>query len=129
MSGAGSVAWIFEHKGLIQVEKSSIAEDEIFSIAIDAGAEDIKTEEKYYDITTAPENFEAVKKALHDKNIPVAVQSLTKIPKNIVQVKDHSQAKIVLRLMEEFEDHDDVQNVYANFDIPDAILEELSKVS
>lgn len=127
MSGAGSVAWIFETKGYIQIDKNAVPEEEIYSIAIEAGADDIKTEEKVYEITVTPENFESVKRAIHAKKIPTAAETLTKLPKNVVQVADRSQAKTVLKLMEELEDHDDVQHVYANFDIPDAILEEVGK--
>jgi len=94
---------------------------------IDAGAEDLKSQESTYEITMESGNFELVKKALDEKNIPMVQQTITKLPKNTIEIKESSQAKAILRLMEELEDHEDVQNLYANFDIPDQILEELGK--
>jgi len=121
------VAWIFETKGYIEVESDKISEEDLFSIVIDAGAEDLRTEETTYEITMEPGQLELVKKALDEKKIPMAQHTITKLPKNTIEVKEPSQAKAILRLMEELEDHEDVQNVYANFDIPDQILEELGK--
>lgn len=129
LAGPGSVAWIFETKGYIEVDKSVISEDDLFSVAIDAGAEDLKSEGDTFEITVEPTQFEAVKKALAENKIPALQQTLTKLPKNLTEIKDPSQAKSVLRMMEELEDHDDVQNVYANFDIPDTLLEEAGKES
>ena len=127
LAGPGSVAWIFETKGYIEVEKDKISEEDLFSIVIDAGAQDLKTETSAYEITMDQGDLESVRKALDEKKIPMAEHSITKLPKNTIEVKELSQAKAILRLMDELEDHDDVQNVYANFEIPDQMLEELGK--
>jgi len=126
MAGAGSVAWIFTSKGYILVDKSSISEDELFSVAVDAGAEDIKSSDQNYEVFTEPKNFEAVKAALETKGIKSVSSELTKIPNSTLKVTGND-AKGLLSLIEILEDHDDVQKVYANFDIPDEVLEELAQ--
>lgn len=123
LASPGAVAWIFESKGYLEVEKSAIAEEDLFSVVIEAGAEDLQVGEAVYEITSEPSEFEAVKQSLEANKIPVVEQALTKIPKNIVEVKDASHAKSILRMMEDLEDHEDVQNVYSNFDIPDDLME------
>jgi len=126
MAGAGSVGWIFTSKGYILIDKASISEDELFSVAVDAGAEDIKTSDKNYEIFTEPKNFEAVKTALEAKGIKWVSEELTKIPNSTLKITG-SDAKGLLSLIEVLEDHDDVQKVYANFDIPDEVLEEMAQ--
>ncbi len=126
MAGAGSVAWIFTSKGYILIDKASISEDELFSVAVDAGAEDIKTSDKNYEIFTGPKDFEAVKAAIAAKGIKWVSEELTKIPNSTLKVTG-SDAKSLLSLIEILEDHDDVQTVYANFDIPDEVLEEMAQ--
>ena len=126
LAGAGSVAWMFERKGLITVKKEGVDEDTVLGIILDAGAEDMKTESDRYEITTAPENFEKVKKALEENNIPIENASITFIPKNTVRVEG-KEAEQLLKLLDELEECDDVQGVYANFDIPDELLETISK--
>ncbi len=126
MAGAGSVAWIFTSKGYILVDKTLISEDELFSVAVDAGAEDIKSSDKNYEVFTEPKNFEAVKAALETKGIKSVSSELTKIPNSTLKVTGND-AKGLLSLIEILEDHDDVQKVYANFDIPDEVLEELAQ--
>ena len=126
MAGAGSVGWIFTSKGYILIDKASISEDELFSVAVDAGAEDIKTSDKNYEIFTEPKNFEAVKTALEAKGIKWVSEELTKIPNSTLKITG-SYAKGLLSLIEVLEDHDDVQKVYANFDIPDEVLEEMAQ--
>lgn len=123
LASPGSVAWIFETKGYIEVDVGVIAEEELFSLVIDAGAEDLKTGEKTYEIIAEPNQFESVKQALEKKGISTLQQTITKLPKNVIEVKDPSQAKVLLRLMEELEDHEDVQNVYANLDIADDLVD------
>lgn len=125
LAGSGSVAWIFNPKGYINVDRSQISEDELFSVSVDAGAEDIKTEEKVYEIYTNATDLENVKKALQAKGIKWEMADLTMIPSNTVKVGGQ-EAKQLMALMEALEEHDDVQKVYANFDIPDEILEELA---
>lgn len=124
MAGAGSVAWIFEKKGLIVVDASKAEEEKIMDLAINAGAEDFANEGGKYEITCAPAEFEAVKKAIEDASIEAESSSLTCIPKNTTEVSADS-ARSVLRLIDTLEDQDDVQNVYANCDIPEEVMKEL----
>ncbi len=126
MAGAGSVGWIFTSKGYILIDKASISEDELFSVAVDAGAEDIKTSDKNYEIFTEPKDFEAVKSAIEAKGIKWVSEELTKMPNSTLKITG-SDAKGLLSLIEILEDHDDVQKVYANFDIPDEVLEEMAQ--
>ena len=127
LAGAGSVSWIFEKKGLISISRGEIDEEKLFDLAIAAGAEDIKTDEKdVYEILTAPSDFEVVKSALEENGITPEVASITSIPKNTVKLNE-KQAASVLSIVNAIEELDDVQNVYANFDIPDDILERLEQ--
>ena len=121
VAGAGSVSWIFEKKGYIEVEKSAAGEDKVMSIVLDAGAQDMETEEDIYAITTDPKDFEAVKKALEDNNIKAGSAEITMVPKSAIKLTG-DDAKQILALVEALEDNDDVQNVYANFDVPDEII-------
>jgi YebC/PmpR family DNA-binding regulatory protein len=123
MAGAGSVSWMFEKKGYIVVSKKTIEEDKLMGIALDAGAEDFIVEEENYAIKTAPQDFFKVKKALDDNKIPTEDAEITLLPKNTVRVEG-DDAKKVLELVDALEDHEDVQHVYANFDIPDEYIKE-----
>ena len=125
MAGAGSVAWIFEKKGLIVVAKAKAGEEQLMEIALAAGAEDLTTADEKFEIITAPHDFWAVKEALEKANIPIESSQLTMIPKNQAPVSAES-ARTVLRLIEALEDHEDVQNVYANCDIPDEVMKEIA---
>ncbi|MFC1509136.1 YebC/PmpR family DNA-binding transcriptional regulator [Candidatus Omnitrophota bacterium] len=122
VAGAGSVSWIFEKKGYIEINKKSASEDKVMSIALDAGAQDMEAEEDIYSITTDPKDFENVKKALNDSGIKPESEEVTMIPKSTVKLTS-DDAKQVLALVEALEDSDDVQNVYANCDIPDDAVE------
>ncbi|MCK4431217.1 MAG: YebC/PmpR family DNA-binding transcriptional regulator [Candidatus Aminicenantes bacterium] len=122
---SGCVAWMFSRKGYIVVEKSKASEDDLLDIILEAGAEDLREDGSNYEIITLPENYEAVVKALNDNNIEVDASNLGYIPQNYVKLEG-KQAHQLLRLMEELEDHDDVQNVWANFDIDE---EEIAKFS
>ncbi|MEA1991889.1 MAG: YebC/PmpR family DNA-binding transcriptional regulator [Thermodesulfobacteriota bacterium] len=121
----GSVAWIFEKKGLILVEKDKADEETLMTIALEADAEDIQEQESEWEIYTALESFEDVKSALEANNIPVLSAEVTMLPGNTVSIEDEKQAGQLLILMEALEENSDVQNVYANFDIPDEILEKV----
>ena len=123
LAGAGSTAWMFNKKGYILVEKSQSDEEKLMSIVLEAGAEDMKAEGGNYEITTSPQDFEAVKQALESQNIALQSAELTMIPASTVKVVG-SDAKVVIGLVEALEEHDDVQAVHANFDIPDEILEQ-----
>jgi YebC/PmpR family DNA-binding regulatory protein len=124
----GCVSWLFDKNGYILVRKSAASEDAVMSVALEAGAEDMKNDpgEENYEIVTSPENLIAVKDAIEKSNIPVESAEVTMLPKNYV-VLDEKAAEQMIRLMEALEDHDDVQNVYANFDIPDEIAEKVGR--
>jgi len=124
----GCVSWIFDKKGYILVDKSKASEDSVMSVALEAGAEDMKNDpaEDNFEVITDPEDFSAVKNALEKASIEIESGDVTMLPKNYV-VLDEKGAEQMLRLMEALEDHDDVQNVYANFDIPDEVAEKIGK--
>jgi len=126
MAGSGSVGWIFTAKGYILVDKSQASEDDIFSISVDAGAEDVKTSGNNYEIFCDPKDLENVKQALTSKNISWEDAELTMVPANTVKL-GATEAKQVLSLVEMLEEQDDVQKVHANFDIPDEIMEKLAQ--
>jgi YebC/PmpR family DNA-binding regulatory protein len=126
MGSQGCVAWMFESKGLISVEGSATDEDTLMTVALDAGADDVRTEEGTFEVITAPSAFEAVKKALEDNKIPMASAEQTKIPQNTVQL-DLSQATTMMKLMDALEEFEDSQKVYANFDIPAEVMAKLDK--
>ena len=120
---AGAVSWMFEMKGIVLVERGRAEEESLIELALEAGAEDLKQEESFFEITVRPEDFESVKEALTAKGIPLASAEVTQIPKNTLRLEG-AAAKQVLRLMEALEDHDDVQHAYANFDIPESVMQE-----
>lgn len=124
----GCVSWIFDKRGYILVNKAKASEDSLMSAALDAGAEDMKNDpqEDNYEIITAPEALNEVKAAIEKAKIPIESAEVTMLPKNYVAL-DGKSAEQMLRLMDALEDHEDVQNVYANFDIPDEVAEKLSK--
>ena len=126
MAGQGSVSWIFEKKGYIVVNKDQVAEDKIMDIVLEAGAEDMKTEESTYAITTSQSDYDKVKKAIEEHKIKIEAAEVTMVPKTTVNVLGED-AKKVLSLVKELEENDDVQNVYANFDIPDSVLKEVEE--
>lgn len=126
MSGAGSVAWQFAKKGYITVKRESVDEDKLMTIALDAGASDFNAEKDSYEITTEPADFDKVKKAVQDAGIATETAEVTFIPSATVKVAEASVAKSILALVEALEEHEDVQNVYSNFDIPDEILNQLA---
>ncbi len=124
MAGAGAVSWIFTMKGYLSMPKAQVQEEELMNIALEAGAEDIKSDEKNYEIFTSPQAFENVKAALAAKKLTWEEADITMIPSSTVKLAGN-EAKQLLGLIEALEDHDDVQHVYANFDIPDEIIEEV----
>ncbi len=124
----GCVSWMFDKRGYILVSKSKASEDSVMTAALDAGAEDMKNDpgEGNYEIITAPEDLNTVKAALEKANIPIESAEVTMLPKNYV-VLDAKPAEQMIRLMDALEDNDDVQNVYANFDIPDDVAEKAGR--
>jgi YebC/PmpR family DNA-binding regulatory protein len=121
LGAAGSVAWMFHKKGTIRTAKGSMTEDDMLAIVLDAGADDLRMDGESFEITTAPETFEAVKKAIEEKHIPIEEAEIHKVPENTVKVEG-PEAERVLKLMEAIEEHDDTQHVYANFDIDEKVL-------
>ena len=125
LAGSGSVSWMFAKKGYILIEKTQAKEEELMSIALDAGAEDFKADDKNYEITTSAQDLEKVKQAIGEKGIKWLDAEVTMIPSSSIKLIGND-AKQVLSLVEALEEHDDVQQVYANFDIPDEILEQVA---
>jgi YebC/PmpR family DNA-binding regulatory protein len=123
LGGAGSVAWLFERKGVVLVPADGVDEDELMLTAAEGGAEDIGLDGSSYEVTAAPEDLSAVREAIEAAGLPVEAAQLTMVPKTTVEVEDESAAKKILRLMDALEESDDVQDVYSNFDIPERVLE------
>jgi YebC/PmpR family DNA-binding regulatory protein len=121
---AGCVAWMFEKKGLFVFQKEDVDEETLMEAILDAGGEDIRYEETTFEVTTAPEDFEAVKKSLDDRDLKYELAEVTMVPKTMVRLED-KDAEQMLRLMESLEDSDDVQKVYANFDISEETLDKI----
>ncbi|MDD5567769.1 MAG: YebC/PmpR family DNA-binding transcriptional regulator [Candidatus Omnitrophica bacterium] len=124
-AGAGSVSWMFTMKGYFLIDKSQAKEDELMNIVLDAGAEDMKAEEKNFEVFCAPQNFEKVKQAIEAKGIQSQDAEVTMIPSSTIKLAGND-AKQLLSLIDTLEEHDDVQHVYANFDIPDELMDELT---
>jgi len=122
----GCVAWMFDKKGIITVELDAVSEDTIIEIATEAGAEDILTDSGSYEIITDPLDIDSVRSAIEQKGIPMVSAEVTMRPQNTVKLEKESDAGSMLKMFELLEDNDDVQKVYANFDIDDAILEKLT---
>ncbi|HEX9136840.1 MAG TPA: YebC/PmpR family DNA-binding transcriptional regulator [Nitrospirota bacterium] len=125
MAEAGAVAWQFQKKGLLTIDKGKVDEDTLLSVALDAGAEDVKVGEKLYEVVTNPHDFEAVKRALAEAKIDTTLAEITFIPQNTVRLQE-KDAEQMLRLMEIMDEHDDVQKVHANFDISDEVMEKVA---
>ncbi|SRR5713226_4407915 len=124
LSEAGSVSWMFDRLGLITIDRSKVKEDDVLSTALEAGAEDVRTSGDVYEVVTSAEQFFRVKQAVERARLPIVSAEITMVPKSTVRVEG-KDAQHVLRLMEALEDHDDVQHAYANFDIPDEILQQV----
>jgi len=125
LAGPGSTSFLFTKKGFVTIEKDKIGEDELMDIVLDAGAEDIASDGDLHEITCEIGDLEAVKAALQSKDIPIQTAEMTMVPSTTVKVVGDG-AKQLLNLMEALEDQEDVQNVYANFDIPDEEIEKIS---
>jgi len=121
MAEPGAVSWQFERKGVISVPRS-FDEERVMEVAMEAGAEDLSDEGEQWVVTSAPADLVAVRTALEAAALEPAASELSMVPTSTVEVTSESEAKRVLRLIEALDDHDDVQNVYSNFDIPDAVM-------
>jgi YebC/PmpR family DNA-binding regulatory protein len=120
---SGSVAWIFEKKGVIVIQGEGLSEDDVMMAVLDAGAEDIKSDGTNFEVLTAPEDFEAVKKAVEEAGYPIESAEVTMYPKTTVKLEG-KHAEQMLKLMDALDEHDDVQNVYSNFDIDVSVMEQ-----
>ena len=125
MGESGSVAWMFEKKGVISLPKQGKSEDDIMELALNAGAEDMRTEDDYFEIQTNVESFEPVRRALIDKKLSIDNASLQWIAKNTVNIAGENAEKLS-KLIEGLEDCDDVQNVYSNADFDEEFLKQQS---
>jgi len=121
----GSVSWMFEKKGVINVTKENHTEDDVMDIVLDSGADDLKTEDTYFEVTTAPDKFYAVKKALEEKGFKIESAELQMVPKDVIKLEG-KDAEQCLKLMEALEEHDDTQDVFSNFDIDEKVIASLS---
>ena len=124
MGTPGSVRFQFEKKGFFAIEKSAVGEDKLMEIALEAGADDMQTEDpEVFEVYTRPDSFEAVREALEKSKIPTVGAKLGMIPANYVKL-DEAKSKAMMRLLETLDDHEDVQNVYSNFEVPEEMMEE-----
>ena len=123
LGGSGAVGWLFERRGVVLVDSEAADEDELTLAAAEGGADDVSLDGTSFQVTCAPESLAAVRQALEDAGFTVDSAELTMVPKTTVEVADEGEAKKVLRLIDQLEENDDVQDVYANFDIPERVLE------
>jgi YebC/PmpR family DNA-binding regulatory protein len=123
LGGSGAVAWLFERRGVVVVEANGVDEDELTLAAAEGGAEDVARDGTSFEVTSAPEDLVTVREAIEAAGIPVVSAELTMVPKTTIEVAEEGPAKKILRLMDELEENDDVQDVYSNFDIPEQVLE------
>ena len=124
LAEVGSVGWMFDRKGLIQVDATRVDEDELLALVLEAGAADMRRNEGLFEIIAAPPDFETVRRALEGKGVPVQSAEVTYVPQSTIRLEG-KEAQQVLRLVEGLEELDDVRQVFANFDIPDEVLETL----
>ncbi|MBL7191969.1 YebC/PmpR family DNA-binding transcriptional regulator [bacterium] len=122
----GSVAWMFDRKGVITLDPKGLSEDNIMEIALEAGAEDLKIEDDEYEIITNPEDFNRVLEAINQGPLEVVESELSMIPKNYIKVEADS-AKRLMKMIEDFESHDDVQKIHSNFDIDEELMKEIAE--
>jgi YebC/PmpR family DNA-binding regulatory protein len=126
MGETGSVGWMFEEKGQLTIlrEGTKLTEDDFMLMALEAGAEDLETDEESFVVYTAPEDMEQVRQALLDQKVSVSESVLGPTPKNTIEITDAEQARKIVRLMDALENHDDSQGVYSNFELSDALADE-----
>ena len=123
---SGCVGWMFDKKGVIVVDKETIDEEALLTLALEAGAEDVVEEDSSFQVMTAPEELNEVAEKLAAADLQYVEASVTMVPKNTVEVAEEKTARSLLKLLENLEDHDDVQKVHANFDIDDELMEAIS---
>ncbi len=123
---SGCVAWMFDKKGIVVVDKETIPEEELLDLALEAGAEDVVEEDTTFQVVTTPEDFNEVMENFEKAELKHLEASVSMVPKNTVDVVEEKTARALMKLLDNLEDQDDVQKVHANFDIPDELMEELS---
>jgi YebC/PmpR family DNA-binding regulatory protein len=123
LGATGAVAWQFERRGIVLVPAEGVDEDELLLVAADAGADDVELDGSTFQVSSAPEALTRVREAIEAAGLPVSAAELSMIPRSTVEIADERVARTVVRLVEGLEDSDDVQDVYANFDIPEHVLE------
>jgi YebC/PmpR family DNA-binding regulatory protein len=126
LGAPGCVSWSFKQKGMITVPADKVNEDDLMELAMSAGAEDMQNTGTVFEITSEPAAYEGLKKALEEKGVPIETAEISKIPQTTVSITDEATARKIIGLMEAFDDHDDVQNAYSNFDIPEEIMAKVS---
>ena len=122
LAETGAVSYMFKRKGVITVDPKDMDEDSVMEIALEAGADDIREEDSNYEIITEPGDFETVREAIEASDLEIISAEISKVPTNYIKVEGEKAAKL-LKLLEMLEEHDDVQNIYGNFDIEDSVLE------
>ena len=125
LGATGAVSWMFDQRGQLTFDKSAVDYDKLFETAINYDAEDIVEEDETYNVLTSVENFQKVVEGLESEGLKPQTAEFTRIPQNTVAVNDEKVAQQIMKLLDKLEEHDDVQNVYMNFDIPDEIMEKL----
>lgn len=128
LAEAGSVAWVFEKRALVVVDANVVDEDTIIACALEAGADDVQRKDETFEIAAEPKQLQAIKSVLEKNGITYQLATITNIPKTVVSVEGE-EAKRLLALLRDLEDHDDVQSVSANFDVPDELLEEMGEAA
>jgi YebC/PmpR family DNA-binding regulatory protein len=123
LGGSGAVSWLFERRGIVLVAADGLDEDELTLAAAEGGADDVSLDGSTYQVVSAPESLSTVREALENAGFTVESAELSMVPKTTIEVADESSAKKVLRLIDQLEENDDIQDVYANFDIPEQVLE------
>ena len=126
LGAAGAVAWLFERRGIVLVPADGVDEDELTLAAAEGGADDVQLDGSTFEVTSAPESLTAVREAVEAAGFTVDSAELTMAPKTTVEVTDDASARKIVRLIDALEENDDVQDVYANFDIPERVLEEVA---
>jgi YebC/PmpR family DNA-binding regulatory protein len=123
LGGSGAVSWLFERRGIVLVAAEGVDEDELTLAAAEGGADDVSLDGSTYQVVSAPESLTAVREAIERAGFTVDSAELSMVPKTTIELTDEASAKKVLRLIDQLEENDDIQDVYANFDIPEQVLE------
>ena len=127
LGGTGCVAWMFDNKGLFLIPTTAVEEEKLMEVALEAGADDVKRIEDKFEVTCDPTIYRDLSKALADAGITPEASQITRIAKNMVDINDPDMAQKILRLIERLDDHDDVQNVASNFNIPEAVMKAIGE--